>query len=621
MPDPPAPAVFQQLQNLAKQNPIFAQNLQYIILTQIQSLQSKSNANDSSKKDAPIIKGVKLGAAAGTSSSQGQMISGDQTVAEGAGPVIGDNTRAALVILLAAQMQAQMGNNQPSLLGNPQMLASLQNLLKQSGPSTSMAHTNQPTSTSVGDISTVCSGGPTQSHPQFRFPPSQVVSSETRKNPMKNGFMKGVQKVPLLPNPPTATSPSPEDVSSSGSPFPNPPPKDMASTGVIQDQPPLASQDPAAFWNWLLLQLQNQNNLSPDASIPINKNGLFELCHMGFNPENILLGDEVERVGFPIQVPPQHGKLPHPQSLPLESESSVPFPIDMQPSGDLQQTISTLLDNANNLNRLLGTLTTALQSGPNVSGLPMPGSNAPTQGLTTQLPAPPPQIPPGFPFMGQGNGTQPVGMQERLVGALLRNVPPRGSHSPDPARRGSWPHVSSSSPIEHQRMPVPPVPQPDSRVRLAGGQPSTSSPIVPHPGRAILGSPVRQRSVFPHLVGSGIHEPVRFLEVKGSGFGSPFPPGWPGGPPAFISPPPGSTFRGIASPPGGMVPGIWTHPNSPSLLGPPPAGVVTPIGHKRKYDHILPSPEPSPEGNYIGQHSQGIGGHYADSYFKRKKKN
>lgn len=52
---------------------------------------------------------------------------------------------------------------------------------------------------------------------------------------------------------------------------------------------------------------------------------------------------------------------------------------------------------------------------------------------------------------------------------------------------------------------------------------------------------------------------------------------------------------------------------------------ATPIqqqGTKRKYNnHVLPSPEPSPEAGYIGQHSQGLGGHYADSYFKRKKRN
>ncbi|CAL8273564.1 unnamed protein product [Lota lota] len=46
----------------------------------------------------------------------------------------------------------------------------------------------------------------------------------------------------------------------------------------------------------------------------------------------------------------------------------------------------------------------------------------------------------------------------------------------------------------------------------------------------------------------------------------------------------------------------------------------TPIGgHKRMFSRLIPSPEPSPEGGYVGQHSQGLGGHYADSYLKRKR--
>ncbi|XP_056262759.1 ribonucleoprotein PTB-binding 1 isoform X2 [Pseudoliparis swirei] len=46
----------------------------------------------------------------------------------------------------------------------------------------------------------------------------------------------------------------------------------------------------------------------------------------------------------------------------------------------------------------------------------------------------------------------------------------------------------------------------------------------------------------------------------------------------------------------------------------------TPIGsHKRLFNRLIPSPEPSPEGGYVGQHSQGLGGHYADSYLKRKR--
>lgn len=59
-------------------------------------------------------------------------------------------------------------------------------------------------------------------------------------------------------------------------------------------------------------------------------------------------------------------------------------------------------------------------------------------------------------------------------------------------------------------------------------------------------------------------------------------------------------------------------------LGPGPNGhshlLKTPLGgQKRSFSHLLPSPEPSPEGSYVGQHSQGLGGHYADSYLKRKR--
>ncbi|GAB1600393.1 ribonucleoprotein PTB-binding 1-like isoform X1 [Argonauta hians] len=49
------------------------------------------------------------------------------------------------------------------------------------------------------------------------------------------------------------------------------------------------------------------------------------------------------------------------------------------------------------------------------------------------------------------------------------------------------------------------------------------------------------------------------------------------------------------------------------------SSLTSPIGQKRSYSHLLPPPEASPEGAYVGQHSQGIGGHYADSYGKRKR--
>ncbi|KAG7460307.1 hypothetical protein MATL_G00220170 [Megalops atlanticus] len=67
----------------------------------------------------------------------------------------------------------------------------------------------------------------------------------------------------------------------------------------------------------------------------------------------------------------------------------------------------------------------------------------------------------------------------------------------------------------------------------------------------------------------------------------------------------------------GMPP--MTHSSSlyPSV---PATTTKTPVGgQKRLFSRLIPSPEPSPEGGYVGQHSQGLGGHYADSYLKRKR--
>lgn len=57
---------------------------------------------------------------------------------------------------------------------------------------------------------------------------------------------------------------------------------------------------------------------------------------------------------------------------------------------------------------------------------------------------------------------------------------------------------------------------------------------------------------------------------------------------------------------------VGTGPGSYVYATPPSAG------NKRKLP-IPPSPEQSPDGPYIGQHSQGLGGHYADSYWAKKR--
>ncbi|XP_052407404.1 ribonucleoprotein PTB-binding 1 [Carassius gibelio] len=99
----------------------------------------------------------------------------------------------------------------------------------------------------------------------------------------------------------------------------------------------------------------------------------------------------------------------------------------------------------------------------------------------------------------------------------------------------------------------------------------------------------------------------------------------------------GSPFSYPPSPPQSSYFSFGAHTSIPSAqlnkaVGMPPvthsslfsaapgAGMKTPVGgQKRLFSRLIPSPEPSPEGGYVGQHSQGLGGHYADSYLKRKR--
>ncbi|XP_078575867.1 ribonucleoprotein PTB-binding 2-like isoform X2 [Branchiostoma floridae x Branchiostoma japonicum] len=91
---------------------------------------------------------------------------------------------------------------------------------------------------------------------------------------------------------------------------------------------------------------------------------------------------------------------------------------------------------------------------------------------------------------------------------------------------------------------------------------------------------------------------------------------------------PGAAQQGLlgASPPGqqgllGNLPPTMGPPakhNFPQPQHPALSRKMTPA-QKRKAPHLLPSPEPSPESGYIGQHSQGLGGHYADTYSKKRR--
>uniref|UniRef100_A0A452HKX2 Ribonucleoprotein PTB-binding 1 n=1 Tax=Gopherus agassizii TaxID=38772 RepID=A0A452HKX2_9SAUR len=169
-------------------------------------------------------------------------------------------------------------------------------------------------------------------------------------------------------------------------------------------------------------------------------------------------------------------------------------------------------------------------------------------------------------------------------------------------------------------------------------QPPMADPPLPSPGLAgdnyafdyqpDLGSRMYAQSrdhAGPILGGFG-HSRHKMSSSPGferSSLGSPLPPFYSGSPTSYFT--------------SGLQAGLkQSHLNK--AVGMPPVGTgdnilglgpnshshgshsKTPIGgQKRAFSHLLPSPEPSPEGGYVGQHSQGLGGHYADSYLKRKR--
>uniref|UniRef100_A0A6A7FUY5 Ribonucleoprotein PTB-binding 2-like n=2 Tax=Hirondellea gigas TaxID=1518452 RepID=A0A6A7FUY5_9CRUS len=67
------------------------------------------------------------------------------------------------------------------------------------------------------------------------------------------------------------------------------------------------------------------------------------------------------------------------------------------------------------------------------------------------------------------------------------------------------------------------------------------------------------------------------------------------------------------------VPSSGHNPYFSSASGVATSGTMVYNTPTKRKSRMLPSPEPSPEGGYIGQHSQGLGGHYQSSYMPRKR--
>ncbi|NXG40031.1 RAVR1 protein, partial [Dromaius novaehollandiae] len=159
---------------------------------------------------------------------------------------------------------------------------------------------------------------------------------------------------------------------------------------------------------------------------------------------------------------------------------------------------------------------------------------------------------------------------------------------------------------------------------------SQSDPLLPSPGLAgdsyaFDYQPVGVRPSVPPAL-----EPLLFQisSAASPGFergalGPPLPPFYSGSPSSYFTSglqaglKQSHLSKAVGMPPvgsGDSILGLGPNSHSHSSHSKTPVG-----GQKRAFSHLLPSPEPSPEGCYVGQHSQGLGGHYADSYLKRKR--
>ncbi|XP_054859449.1 ribonucleoprotein PTB-binding 1 isoform X2 [Eublepharis macularius] len=119
------------------------------------------------------------------------------------------------------------------------------------------------------------------------------------------------------------------------------------------------------------------------------------------------------------------------------------------------------------------------------------------------------------------------------------------------------------------------------------------------------------------------YQPVSSPGFERNSLGAPLPPFYSGSPTSYFT---SGLQAGLRQSHLNKAVGMPPVGAGESLLGLGPSGhshgthSKTPVGgQKRAFSHLLPSPEPSPEGSYVGQHSQGLGGHYADSYLKRKR--
>jgi len=187
--DAPSSSVYSQLQKLASQNPVFAQNLQNIIQTQIQTIQTgippekRQSSSSSPTPGSDILP---------------QSINSQQQ--------INSNAQAALMILLTAQRQAQAGEN--SLLHNPEVVNVLQSLVCQANDPLKQDMDPYAEIMSIPGITVALGQPPTQHVPAAQVPYSSSTSATSWAQPAQLiNSTKERQVIGSSPNP-VSTSPT-----------------------------------------------------------------------------------------------------------------------------------------------------------------------------------------------------------------------------------------------------------------------------------------------------------------------------------------------------------------------------------------------------------------------------
>ncbi|KAM5238768.1 ribonucleoprotein PTB-binding 1 [Ctenodactylus gundi] len=366
---------------------------------------------------------------------------------------------------------------------------------------------------------------------------------------------------------------------------------------------------PALSTALLQLALQTQSQKKPG----ILGDSPLGALQSGAQPANPLLGDLSAGGGLPPELPPRRGKPP-----PLLPPLLGPAGGDREPGG-------------------LGPPAAQLTPPP----APVGRRGSALRGL--QKDSGPLPTPPGVSLLGEPPRDCRIPLNPYLN---LHSLLPAGSLAGKEAR--GWGGAARGRRPAEGPLPTPPTP--GGGASVGGGSkafqlksrllsPLASARLPPEPGlpdgygfdypsevgpRRPFTHP-REPTLGPH--GPGRHKmsppPSGFSERSSGGGGGPLSHLYSGSPASYftsglqaglkqshLSKVVGSSSLGCSE---GLL-GLGPGPNGHSHLLKTPMG-----GQKRSFAHLLPSPEPSPEGSYVGQHSQGLGGHYADSYLKRKR--